>query len=83
MGDANKATVSGMSKFPKNATHEVVTSGYRSQFVSQIEPKYAELARARVLYGANNGSAVGLANVAAIPTTTASYALYNGDPDSW
>ena len=37
-----------------------------------------ELARARVLYACNNGSAVGLGDVEAIPTTTASYALYNG-----
>ena len=77
--DANQGTVSpGLSRFPSNAQHDIATTAYRSQFVSQVEPKYAELARARVLYGANNGSAVGLANVAAIPTTTASYALYNG-----
>lgn len=77
MADANQATVSGLSHFPKNATHDVTTSAFRSQFISQIEPKYAELARARVLYAANNGSAAGLGDVEAIPTTTATYALYN------
>jgi len=45
--------------------------------VSQGLPPLAELARARVLYGCNNGSALGLGDVEAIPTTTASYALYN------
>ena len=45
--------------------------------VESIMPKYAELARARVLYGANVGAAVGLSPVQAVPTTTASFALYN------
>ena len=53
------------------------TSQFRSEAVYQIEPKYFELARAGVLYGANNGSAVGLGDVEAIPTVTASYGLYN------
>jgi len=50
---------------------------HQNTMVSQGMPPLAELARAGALYGANNGSAVGLANVAAIPTTTASYGLYN------
>ena len=78
MADPIKATISGLQKFENGQTVEVVTSQHRSQFVSQVEPEYMELARAGKLYSCENGTAVGLANVAAIPTTTASYALYNG-----
>ncbi len=53
------------------------TSQRRSRAVFQVEPKYFELARAGVLYGANNGAAAGLADVEAVPTTTATYGLYN------
>ncbi len=50
---------------------------HQNTMIAEGMPPLAELARAGVLYGANNGSAVGLGNVAAIPTTTATYGLYN------
>jgi hypothetical protein len=49
----------------------------RALAVQPVLPELSELARAGVLYGANNGSAVGLPNVAGIPTTAATYGLYN------
>jgi len=52
-------------------------SQHGSLFTQNFEPEFMELARTNQLYACNNGSAVGLANVAAIPTTTASYGLYN------
>ena len=73
-----RANTAVFTKLPQAIERDVRLSQHGSLVTTQAEPKYAELARARVLYGANNGSAVGLANVAAIPTTTASYALYNG-----
>ena len=73
-----RANTAVFTKLPQAIERDVRLSQHGSLVTTQVEPKYAELARARVLYGANNGSAVGLANVAAIPTTTASYALYNG-----
>lgn len=73
-----QGTVGGLDKFVKNVESGIVVSQHRGQFVSQMDPKYMEYARARVLYGANNGSAVGLDDVETIPTTAATYALYNG-----
>ncbi len=77
MTEPLKAEVGILQKFPLGGQHNVISSGRRGLFVSQMDPKWMEYARAKVLYGANNGAAIGLANVAAIPTTTASYALYN------
>lgn len=78
MAESSSGTITGLSKFQKNQVTAIAQSQHRSQYVSQMEPALMEMARARVLYGANNGTAVGLANVSAVPTTTASYALYNG-----
>lgn len=57
----------------------VGASQHQGLFVDQTSPQWMELARAGVLYGANNGTAVALDNVVAIPTTTASYGLYNNN----
>lgn len=52
-------------------------SKYRSLLMAKVEPDLMELASAGVLYGYNNGSANGLANVSGVPTTTATYGIYN------
>ena len=67
-----------LSSIPEAITRNIGMSSQQGMLVDQVSPKWMELARAGVLYGANNGSAVGLDNVVAIPTTTASYGLYNG-----
>ncbi len=77
MSEENRWIVGDFSHFAKNAWSYPIMGQHRALMVQKQLPDLAELARAGVLYGANNGSAVGLANVAAIPTTTASYGLYN------
>ncbi len=74
-----KGTVSGLEKFPNGSEPGIPISQHRGLFTSQLEPKYIELARAKWLYEANNGSAVGLADVETIPTTLATYGLYNSN----
>jgi len=73
----SRGNVSAHGKLAEQTEIDIRLSQYRSQFVAQVEPKYMEWARAGVLYGYNNGSAVGLPNVAGIPTTTATWAIYN------
>ncbi len=65
------------AKHGADRSQELRISKYRSLLMAKVEPDLMELARAGVLYGYNTGAAVGLANVAAIPTTTASYGIYN------
>lgn len=56
-------------------------TGLQSLAVAQIEPMNAEAARAGVRFGGGTQIiANGIAPVAAIPTTTATLYLYNGDP---
>ncbi len=65
-------------KVPLRTVQRVRLTQQASLAVDQVSPKYMELARAGKLYGANPGSAVGLANIAAIPTVAAKWGLYNG-----
>lgn len=73
------ATTREYGNIPENTPLDVGMSQLQSLFVDEVSPQWMELARAGVLYGANNGSAVGLDNVIAIPTTTATYGLYNSN----
>lgn len=66
-----------LGAIPGNSWEHLHMGRHGGLQVESIMPKYAELARARVLYGANVGAAVGLSPVQAVPTTTASFALYN------
>jgi len=72
-----RGNVSAHNKISEQTEIDIRLSQYRSQFVAQVEPKFMEWARAGLLYGGNNGSAVGLPNVSGVPTTTASWAIYN------
>ncbi len=65
-------------KVPLRTVQTVRMTQQQSLAVDQMSPKYMELARAGKLYGANPGAAVGLPNVGAVPTTTATWGLYNG-----
>ncbi len=78
MTDTTKVgTTSQFGRIGEFIERTVRLDQHQNTMVSHGMPPLAELARAGALYGANNGSAVGLANVAAIPTTTATYGLYN------
>lgn len=56
-------------------------TGHESLAVAQVEPKDFELSRSgRRFIGGNQIIANGIAPVSAIPTTTATLALYNADP---
>lgn len=74
--------IAGVSKpfgrVPARSPQDVRLTQQSSLAVDQVSPKYMELARAGKLYGANPGSANGLVNVAAVPTTAAKWGLYNG-----
>lgn len=51
--------------------------------VDRVLPEYAELALARHVFNANTGAGTAIAPVTAMPTTTATWALYNaGEPGS-
>lgn len=64
-------------KVTENITHDVRTSQHRSLFVTEMEPRYMELARAKRLYAANTGAGTAKAPVTALPTTTSTWGLYN------
>lgn len=53
-------------------------SQHGAVFTADQEFKYQELARAGRLYGANTGAGTAIAPVTSLPTTTATWALYNG-----
>ena len=52
-----------------------------SQAVDLVKPRYAELARARKIYNGTSATGTAQAPVTAIPTTTATWALYNGNKE--
>lgn len=62
---------------PENIPRDIGMSQYQGLFVDQVMPSWAELARAGKLYGANTGAALGLPEINVIPTTTATWGLYN------
>lgn len=63
-----------------NSPQVLRLSGLESLSVNQVEPERFELTRAgRRFIGGNQIIANGIAPVAAIPTTTATLALYNGE----
>ena len=58
-------------------------TNYASLAVAQLEPPYLELTRSgRRMHGGTQIIANGIAPVAAIPTTTATLALYNNDTNN-
>lgn len=75
--EPSTATVRQFGNIPQDIPRDLGMSQQQGLYIDQVSPKWMELARAGVLYGANNGSAVGLPNIVAIPTTTATYGLYN------
>ena len=72
-----RGTTASFAKFAEDIEADLRFSQHRSLFVTELEPKYMEFARMRRLYGANTGAGTATAPVAALPTTTASWALYN------
>jgi hypothetical protein len=72
-----RGTTASFAKFAEDVEADLRLSQYRSLFVAELEPKYMEFARMRRLYGANTGAGTAIAPVAALPTTTAAWALYN------
>ena len=73
-------------RFTRNALSAVSRAlrmtAYESVAVASVEPSGFELTRGgRRFIGGNQIIANGIAPVAAIPTTTATLALYNADPD--
>ena len=72
-----RGNTAAFAKYPENVTADIRLSQHRSLFVQQFEPKYMEFARARRLYGANTGAGTAKAPVTALPTTTATWVIYN------
>lgn len=79
MGDRQVMTgnTAAFAKFTEGGDVDIRLSQHRSQFVSQLEPKYLELARAKRLYGANSAAGTAKAPLTALPTTTATWMIYN------
>lgn len=70
-------------KAMSDAPGQLRLTGQGSMAVAAVEPEAYERARAgRRFWGGNQIIANGIAPVAAIPTTTATLALYNGEPDN-
>ena len=78
MTDFQRGLVANPTPLPKGGTSplQLVPSG--ALHVQTITPMMAEWARAQKLYGANTGAGTAKAPVAAMPTTAAAWALYNG-----
>src|SRR3990167_1629262 len=72
-----RGVTTSFGKSPENVSVDVRLSQHRSVFMQQVEPKYMEFARARRLYGANTGAGTAKAPVTAVPTTTATWVIYN------
>lgn len=72
-----RGNTAAFAKYPENVTADIRLSQHRSLFVQQFEPKYMEFARVRRLYGANTGAGTAKAPVTALPTTTATWVIYN------
>lgn len=72
-----RGTTASFAKYDEGLDSDVRMSQNRSVFITDLEPKYMEFARVRRLYGANTGAGTAVAPVQALPTTTASWALYN------
>ena len=72
-----RGNTSAFAKFAENVEADVRLSQHRSLFVQKLEPDLMEFARIRRLYGANTGAGAALAPVTALPTTTATWILYN------
>lgn len=81
MADTEKIVAKGntasFAKFAENIETDVRLSQHGSLFVTPLEPKYMELARIKRLYAANTGAANSEEPLTALPTTTATWALYN------
>lgn len=77
-----KGLVSSLVKTANGANLSLLQTALGSLRVASIEPEAYERARnGRRFWGGNQIIANGIAPVAAIPTTTATLALYNGEPD--
>lgn len=50
-----------------------------NQAVDNVLPAYAQLGKARRIFGATSGTGTAIAPVTAIPTTTATWVLFNGE----
>ena len=72
-----RGTTAAFAKYAEGLDSDLRMSQHRSVFITELEPKYLEFARMRRLYGANTGAGTATAPVQALPTTTASWALYN------
>lgn len=72
-----RGTTASFAKYAEGLDSDLRMSQHRSLFIAELEPKYMEFARMRRLYGANTGAGTAIAPVAALPTTTASWVLYN------
>lgn len=72
-----RGTTATFAKYAEGLDSDLRMSQHRSLFIGELEPKYMEFARTRRLYGANTGAGTATAPVQALPTTTASWALYN------
>ena len=70
-----------IGKWDPGTTQPLRMSQSRGLLVEQSLPKYTEIAYNRRIFAANTGAGTAKAPVATIPTTTATWALYNGYSD--
>lgn len=74
--------VSRFTRRPNDTYRGVRLTGLGSQAIAVTEPSYVELNRANKIFGAVVGNgATFKAPVTAVPTTTATWAIWNGEPD--
>lgn len=72
------AAASPFGNIAEHVEKSLRLSQQQGLLTDNLSPNYMELARARRLYAANTGAGTAIAPVAAIPTTAAAWALYNG-----
>jgi hypothetical protein len=78
MTDFIRGLVQNPTPLPKGGTSPLQLMPSGALHVQTITPPMFEWARAQKLYGANTGAGTAKAPVTAMPTTTATWALYNG-----
>jgi len=77
--DMQRGFVQNAASLPKGGISPLQLLPTGGLHVQTVNPKYMEFARGQRLYAASTGAGTAIAPVNALPTTTAAWALYNGD----
>ena len=77
--DMQRGFVQNAASLPRGGVSPLQLLPTGGLHVQTVNPKYLEYARSQRLYAASTGAGTAIAPDASLPTTTAKWALYNGD----